>query len=168
MNKKAILKGKAAVLEKIGNVIANIINLNKSFAQYEILIDYPDIPIIIKCSSSLKSVEVRGKVIFLNATEGDNIINLPLYEWLKKYFQSGNTSITVKFFLENYNTVAAHPLLNLFSNLNYLNKSNHLVMIDWYYDSENDYMLEIGEALANRTSCKFQPIMITTAKKVFQ
>ncbi len=87
-------------------------------------------------------LEIKGKSIPENSLE----FYRPVFEWLDSYSQSPAPSTKFKVALEYFNTSSSKCLLDILRRLETLNgsgKSN--VQVEWYYDSDDEDMLEAGE-----------------------
>lgn len=97
-------------------------------------------------------LELRGRSIPENSLDFYN----PLMEWLDKYMAApaGETNVYVQ--LEYFNTSSSKCLLDLFRRLEGLDK----VTIHWYYEEDDEDMLEAGEDYEAIVSVPFKMIEI--------
>lgn len=89
------------------------------------------------------SFEISGRSIPENSIE----FYKPLIDWLEGYVEQPQpeTKLVVK--LEYFNTSSSKCLVEIFRKLELVPQQNaeHKVLIDWYYDEEDEDMQESGE-----------------------
>ncbi len=97
-------------------------------------------------------LELKGRSIPENSLE----FYKPLNDWLDEYvkYAKGETSVHVQ--LEYFNTSSSKCLLDLFKRLESLSK----VTIHWYYEQDDEDMLEAGEDYEAIVSVPFKMIEI--------
>ena len=85
--------------------------------------------------------EISGRSIPENSTE----FYQPLLDWLDKYaFNPKNEALlTVK--LEYFNTSSSKCLVEVFRRLEKIHKSGKTIQVEWFYEEEDEDMLESGE-----------------------
>ena len=87
-------------------------------------------------------LEMKGRSIPENAVE----FYKPLVEWLDKYSQNPNEKTVVNVQLEYFNTSSSKCILDVFKKLEDINKKDDKeVIINWYYEEDDEDMLEAGE-----------------------
>ena len=87
-------------------------------------------------------LEMTGRSIPENAVE----FYKPLVEWLDKYSQNPNEKTVVNVQLEYFNTSSSKCILDVFKKLEDINKKDDKeVIINWYYEEDDEDMLEAGE-----------------------
>ncbi len=102
--------------------------------------------------SATGSLELKGRSIPENSLE----FYKPLIEWLEIYSQTAEKETNVHVQLEYFNTSSSKCLLDLFKRLESLNK----VFIHWYYEQDDEDMLEAGEDYEAIVSVPFKMIEI--------
>ena len=70
----------------------------------------------------------------------------PVYNWLKKYLKNPHSITPISFEFTNINEYTKQALEKLFSLFDILNKKS-IVIIKWYYKSENSNVYKIGKYL---------------------
>ena len=86
--------------------------------------------------------EIKGRIIPENYVE----FFKPIIDWLENYQNfATNKSLLINVQLEFFNTSSSKGLLDLFKKLEYLNKSNFEVVINWFYEEDDWKMREDGE-----------------------
>jgi hypothetical protein len=103
-------------------------------------------------------LEIKGRAIPENATE----FFRPLTEALNK--NSGNLSvpIIVNLQLEYFNTSSSKCILDILKILASIKKAGGEVVINWYYDEDDEDMLESGENYQEIVNIPFKMIVLPT------
>jgi hypothetical protein len=87
-------------------------------------------------------LEIKGKSIPENSLE----FYKPVFQWLDNYVESPSDKTELKVRLEYFNTSSSKCLLDIFRRLEALQSSGRSqVKISWYYDSDDEDMMEAGE-----------------------
>ncbi|MBD79911.1 MAG: nuclear pore complex subunit [Crocinitomicaceae bacterium] len=86
--------------------------------------------------------EIGGRSIPENAVD----FYRPIYNWLDEYVKSPVKATELNIKLEYFNTSSSKCLLDVFKKVEYLTK-NSLgdVTVNWYYEEDDEDMLEAGE-----------------------
>lgn len=88
--------------------------------------------------------------------EYTNDIYNPVMEWLEKYMEEGNRTITFNFRLDYFNTSTSFRFQQIINVLNeYHIKKGGTVTINWYYESGDIDMKENGEDYAKDAKVPF-------------
>ena len=69
----------------------------------------------------------------------------PIIEWFDKYINSPAALTSVDIQLEYFNTSSSKCILDVFKKLEAVYKNGNEVVINWYYDEDDEDMLEAGE-----------------------
>ena len=69
-----------------------------------------------------------------------------MYNWLKKYLKNPHSITPISFEFTNINEYTKQALEKLFSLFDIINKES-IVIIKWYYKSENSNVYKIGKYL---------------------
>jgi len=96
------------------------------------------------------TLELKGRSIPENSLE----FYKPLIDWLEAYSRNANGETNVHVQLEYFNTSSSKCLLDLFKRLENLSK----VVIHWYYEQDDEDMLEAGEDYEAIVSVPFKMI----------
>ncbi len=96
-------------------------------------------------------LEIKGRSIPENSLE----FYKPLIEWVESYANLGKEETDVHIQLEYFNTSSSKCLLDLFKKLEALGKK---VTIHWYYEQDDEDMLEAGEDYEAIISLPFKMI----------
>ena len=87
-------------------------------------------------------LEMKGRSIPENAVE----FYKPLVDWLTEYAKNPNDKTEVNIQLEYFNTSSSKCILDVFKKLEEINKKDGKeVTINWYYEEDDEDMLEAGE-----------------------
>ncbi len=86
-------------------------------------------------------IEIKGRSIPENSIE----FYRPLVEWLEEYSKETQKLTTVNIQLEYFNTSSSKCILDVFKKLEAIKKARNEVVINWYYEEDDEDMLEAGE-----------------------
>ncbi len=87
-------------------------------------------------------LEMKGRSIPENAVE----FYKPLVDWLTDYAKNPKDKTEVNIQLEYFNTSSSKCILDVFKKLEEINKKEGKeVVINWYYEEDDEDMLEAGE-----------------------
>ncbi len=96
----------------------------------------------IKFDPNTGVLEMKGRSIPENAVE----FYKPLVDWLDQYSQDPKEKTIVNVQLEYFNTSSSKCILDVFKKLEDINKQEGKeVVINWYYEEDDEDMLEAGE-----------------------
>ena len=82
----------------------------------------------------------------------------PLFDWLVEYVKEPLDSTTVNIQLEHFNTSSSKCILEVFKKLEYIKKVNKDVIVNWYYEKNDEDILEAGENYEAMTNLPFKMI----------
>ena len=86
-------------------------------------------------------LELKGRSIPENSIE----FYKPLNDWIDAYGASPKPNTIVDVKLEYFNTSSSKCILDLFKKLEAIHKGGNEVAINWYYEEDDEDMLEAGE-----------------------
>jgi hypothetical protein len=86
-------------------------------------------------------LEIKGRSIPENSIE----FYKPLVDWLEKYSSKPKAQTNVNIQLEYFNTSSSKCILDVFKKLEAIHKSGSEIVINWYYETDDEDMLEAGE-----------------------
>ncbi|MBI2969060.1 MAG: DUF1987 domain-containing protein [Bacteroidetes bacterium] len=105
-------------------------------------------------------VEIRGRSIPENSVE----FYKPLLDWLERYGQGPQPKTNVEIQLEYFNTSSSKCILDVFKKLEEIfKKGNTQMQINWYYEEDDEDMLEAGEDYETIVNIPFNKISIQEA-----
>lgn len=84
----------------------------------------------------------------------------PLVDWLDRYKDSPLPKTTVEVKLEYFNTSSSKCILDVFKKLEVIHKAKNDVEIKWYYEEDDEDMLEAGEDYESIIRVPFEMIEI--------
>tara|TARA_R110002050_G_scaffold270758_2_gene413844 strand:+ start:503 stop:886 length:384 start_codon:yes stop_codon:yes gene_type:complete len=95
----------------------------------------------VKFDSKSGKLELKGRSIPENSIE----FYKPLNDWIDGYATNpiGETTVDIK--LEYFNTSSSKCILDLFKQLENLNKQGTAVKVNWYFEEDDEDMAEAGE-----------------------
>lgn len=101
-------------------------------------------------------VEIKGRSIPENSIE----FYKPLVDWLEEYLSTPAELTEVNIQLEYFNTSSSKCILDVFKKLEAIYKSGNEVVINWYYEEDDEDMLEAGEDYQSIIRIPFKMIEI--------
>ncbi len=101
-------------------------------------------------------VEIKGRSIPENSIE----FYKPLVDWLEFYQSTPKELTQVNIQLEYFNTSSSKCILDVFKKLETIYKSGNEVVINWYYEEDDEDMLEAGEDYQSIIKIPFKMIEI--------
>lgn len=102
-------------------------------------------------------LEIKGRSIPENAID----FFKPLVDWLEDYSKEPKELTQANIQLEYFNTSSSKCILDIFKKLEAVNKQdNKEVVINWYYEEDDEDMLEAGEDYQSILKIPFKMIEI--------
>jgi len=101
-------------------------------------------------------IEIKGRSIPENSVE----FYEPLVNWLEEYKKNPKAKTVVNIQLEYFNTSSSKCILDVFKKLEAIHKAKHEVEINWYYEEDDEDMLEAGEDYESIIRIPFKMIEI--------
>ncbi len=101
-------------------------------------------------------LEVKGRSIPENSIE----FYKPLIDWLDEYGANPLKLTTVNVQLEYFNTSSSKCILDVFKKLEAIHNAKNEVVINWYYEEDDEDMLEAGEDYESIIRVPFKMIEI--------
>lgn len=80
----------------------------------------------------------------------------PIYKWLEGYVQNPQPQTTVNIQFEYFNTSSSKCILDVLKKFVKLHNSGKPVLINWYYEEEDDDMKEAGEDYSDILTIPFE------------
>lgn len=80
----------------------------------------------------------------------------PIFSWIKEYMETVNGKIELHVKLSYFNTSSSKTLLDLFEMLSEYNDGKDKVSVKWYYEEDDDDMLESGEEFSEDVDMAFE------------
>ena len=79
----------------------------------------------------------------------------PVMDWADEYIKTPGQKTTVNIQLEHFNTSSSKIILDLFKRLETLLESKHEIIVNWYYEEDDDELLEAGETYESMSELPF-------------
>jgi hypothetical protein len=95
----------------------------------------------VRFDSETGMIEIEGRSIPENSIE----FYKPLVDWLDEYSNNPTKKTVVNIKLEYFNTSSSKCILDVFKKLETIFKNEQDVVINWYYEEDDEDMLEAGE-----------------------
>jgi hypothetical protein len=111
---------------------------------------------MVKFDGKTGIVEIKGRSIPENSIE----FYKPLVDWLEEYAKKPLDKTQVNVQLEYFNTSSSKCILDVFKKLEAIHKAKHEVVINWYYEEDDEDMLEAGEDYESIIRVPFKMIEI--------
>ncbi len=110
----------------------------------------------VKFDAQTGIMEIKGRSIPENSIE----FYKPLVDWLDEYGKSAKDLTQVNIQLEYFNTSSSKCILDVFKKLEAIHKGSNEVIINWYYEEDDEDMLEAGEDYESIIRVPFKMIEI--------
>lgn len=105
--------------------------------------------------------EISGKSLPEDVKEFYN----PLLKWMKSYADSPNTTTVLKVKMDYFNTASSKMILELFEVLNDMHEAGKSVNIEWYYQEDDEDMMDAGADYADMLDIPFKMISFQSISK---
>lgn len=104
----------------------------------------------------------KGTLLLKGRSIPENSIEFyrPLVDWLDLYSGSPKGKTVCDIQLEYFNTSSSKCLLDLFKKLEQMNSSGSEIVINWYYEEDDEDMLEAGEDYQSIINVPFKMIEV--------
>ena len=110
----------------------------------------------VKFDAATGVMEIKGRSIPENSIE----VYKPIVDWLDEYAAGAKETTQVNVQLEYFNTSSSKCILDVFKKLEAINKGKSEVTINWYYEEDDEDMLEAGEDYESIIRVPFKMIEI--------
>ena len=97
------------------------------------------------------TMDVRGAVVELEGNSyPENAFEFyqQIFDWIDEYFAQGAERLRAVFRLNYFNTSSAKCMLNFMTLLQQYHGKDKIISVEWYYEEDDDDMLEIGKAFS--------------------
>ncbi|MCX7954129.1 MAG: DUF1987 domain-containing protein [Bacteroidales bacterium] len=101
-------------------------------------------------------IEIRGRSIPENSIE----FYRPLIEWIEKYAENPKPETIVNVQFEYFNTSSSKCILDIFKRIENIHNAGHKVIVNWYYEEDDEDMLEAGEDYQSIIKVPFKMIEV--------
>jgi hypothetical protein len=111
---------------------------------------------IISLNADTGILEFQGKSLPENSMDFYN----PVLEWIKEYAKNPHNKTVIKIKLLYFSTSSSKYILKIFKALEIVFKMGRDINVEWYYESEDEEMLESGEEYEILTKLPFEFIEV--------
>lgn len=101
-------------------------------------------------------LEMKGRSIPEHTVE----FYKPLHQWIDEYGENPQPLTSVEIFVEYYNTSSSKSILDMFKRLESIHKKGHDMIVKWYYEDDDEALLESGEEYQSMVDIPFELISI--------
>ena len=98
------------------------------------------------------------KIMGRSNPEDSKIFYRPLINWVEDYVSQPPDKTTVIIQLEHFNTISSKSLLDLFKRLKTIISTQKEVQVDWYYEKDDEDLLDAGKNYEHITGIPFSMI----------
>lgn len=99
-------------------------------------------------------IEIKGR----SNPENSAQFYKPLIQWVEEYSNNPTAKTIINIQLEHFNTSSSKCILDVFKKLEPIKKANLDIMVNWYYEEDDEEMLEAGETYGTMTVIPFKMI----------
>jgi len=101
-------------------------------------------------------LELKGRSIPENSLE----FYQPVYEWLDKYIKEPNDKTVVHVQFDYFNTSSSKCILDILKRVDKLDGLGKDVLIKWFYDENDEDMMEAGEDYSDLLDSPFEIVVL--------
>ncbi len=84
----------------------------------------------------------------------------PLVAWVDEYVQNAPQMTTVNVHLEHFNTSSSKSILEVFRALDPIKQSEKEIVVNWFYEDDDEDIMEAGENYEAITGLPFRMVAI--------
>lgn len=110
----------------------------------------------VRFDSKKGMIEVKGRSIPENSIE----YYTPIVDWLEEYAKNPAKKTNVNIHLEYFNTSSSKCILDMFKKLEAVHKVKKEVIVNWYYEEDDEDMREAGEDYESIIRIPFKMIAV--------
>lgn len=121
----------------------------------------------IQLTATAKTPEVlfdaeKGLISFKGRSIPEHTVEFykPLHQWIEEYGRNPQPFTTIEIFIEYYNTSSSKSILDLFKRLEEVHKMGHDMVVQWYYEEDDEALLESGEEYQSMVDIPFELISV--------
>ena len=96
-------------------------------------------------------VEIAGRSNPENSVE----FYQPLMDWVDEYVKAPGQKTTVNIKLEHFNTSSSKMILDVFKRLEPVLDAKREIIVNWYYEDDDEELLEAGETYESMSELPF-------------
>ena len=110
----------------------------------------------VKFEANTGILEIKGRSIPENTFEFFN----PVLLWLEEYSKAPVDKTIVKVNLEYFNTSSSKYILEIFKRVKTVFSDGNNVLVEWYYEEDDEEMMETGEDYEDVSGLPFELISV--------
>lgn len=99
-------------------------------------------------------IEIKGRSNPENSAE----FYKPLIDWLDLYVGNNKGGVSLTIDLDHFNTSSSKCIMDVLKRLKKLKTNNNEVYVNWYYEEDDEEMLEAAETYESMTELDFNKI----------
>lgn len=109
---------------------------------------------------AVRSDSNQGLLEITGRSNPENTIEVfkPIVSWVEEYLQHPGEKTTINIQLEHFNTSSSKSLIGILKRLEVLKKEGREVVVNWYYDADDEDILEAGENFESVVEIPFNMI----------
>ena len=108
----------------------------------------------IKFDAAAGKLELKGRSIPENSLE----FYQPVYDWLDAYIEKPQSKTIVHVQFDYFNTSSSKCILDILKRIDKIDQNGEDVLIKWYYDENDEDMMEAGEDYSDLLEAPFELI----------
>ena len=100
---------------------------------------------------------VQGLLEIKGRSNPENSVEFfrPVMDWVDEYVKEPLQKSTVNIQLEHFNTSSSKMILDILKRLEVLLDAKHEVIVNWYYEDDDEEILEAGETYESMSELPF-------------
>ena len=99
-------------------------------------------------------LEIKGRSNPENTVE----VFKPIVNWVEEYVQNPGERTTINIQLEHFNTSSSKSILELFRAMNPIHLSDKDIVVNWFYEGDDEDIMEAGENYQAITGLPFRMV----------
>ena len=109
---------------------------------------------------AVRSDSNQGLLEITGRSNPENTIEVfkPIVNWVEEYVLNPGDNTTINIQLEHFNTSSSKSLIGILKRLEALKKEGRSIVINWYYDADDEDILEAGENFESVIEIPFKMI----------
>ena len=109
---------------------------------------------------AVRSDSIQGLLEITGRSNPENTIEVfkPIVNWVEEYVQNPGEKTTINIQLEHFNTSSSKSLIGILKRLEAVKKEGRDIIVNWYYDADDEDILEAGENFESMIEIPFNMI----------
>ncbi len=109
---------------------------------------------------AVRSDSIQGLLEITGRSNPENTIEVfkPIVNWVEEYVQNPGEKTTINIQLEHFNTSSSKSLIGILKRLEAIKKEGREIIVNWYYDADDEDILEAGENFGSVIEIPFNMI----------